>query len=91
MVQDLKQGFFVKYGSQPYKGSVAKINDVEGVSLVSFQQPVNKAWCDEEVIDSSRLNLWTEGFKQLRVIAPCIVLFDSWRGQKCMTCPYRSN
>jgi hypothetical protein len=89
-VQNLRQGFFVKYEGQPYKGSIATTNDKEGLSLVSFQQPVTKAWWEEEVIESSRLSLWTEGIKQLRVIAPCIVLFDSWRGPKCKTCPYRS-
>lgn len=89
-MQHLKPGFFVKYESQPYKGSVATTNDKNGLALVSFQQPVTKAWCDEEVIETSRLNLWTEGVLQVRVINPCIVLFESWRGQKCKTCPYRS-
>ena len=89
-MQNLRQGFFVKYEGQPYKGSIATTNDKKGLSLVSFQQPVTKAWWEEEVIESSRLSLWTEGIMQLRVIAPCIVLFESWRGQKCNTCPYRS-
>jgi hypothetical protein len=90
MVQDLKQGFFVKYEGQPYKGSVATANENAGLALVSFQHPVNKVWWDEEAIESSRLTLWTEGLKQLRVINPCKVLYESWRGQKCKACPFRS-
>lgn len=84
------QGFFVKYRNQPYKGTLYYYNETEKTALVSFQER-NGEWGNPEECDISDLYLWTEGKTQVRVITPCITLFQCWKSFKCFDCPYKDD
>ncbi len=83
-----RQGFFVQFRNQPHKGILHYYHEALNMALVSFQTETGE-WGEPEFCDMSDLLLWSEGKKPLRVLMPCIVMFQRWKGEKCLTCHYR--
>lgn len=95
--QNFKEGFFVKFRGQPYKGIVkgeaSKYSN--GEVLVWFESPdqdlrYNMANYAPEHISEEDLVLWHEGKIPVRVRSGCNLMYESWRGKKCDSCPYRN-
>lgn len=83
-----RQGFFVKYRNQQYKGILHDFNECAKTALVSFQGK-NGEWGEYEECDTKDLMLWSEGKTQITVLRPCITMFQCWKGFKCFSCPYQ--